>query len=344
MRGKACISVALLIGACTKGPAAEPARTEPDAAPARPPAEPFCPRRELDPPRTIVERPCGTARAVLTDGARTAVIEGSERLFGEASAASAVRTRGWVRLLPTAFGGSLDAALEAWLEAALADQRPDVLAVAMQYLEGAPAVVENGVQIAGDAAYGPLSDLGTRVEGADFNDYLGLRWTFPDGTADRPKPEMLHSLDCSGYMRMLWGYRGGLPLAVAQSNAALSRRAVQMATSTFGVTIIADGEGAGHCWAGCRWVTWCSSTPIRWTALPSTTWAWRWGGTRPGTCASSPAARAPTDPPWVTFTVRRSSTALAFTRGRSGRPAGCSLRAAFRVTIGKSGTLPPLAR
>jgi len=245
MRGKACISVALLIGACTKGPAAEPARTEPDAAPARPPAEPFCPRRELDPPRTIVERPCGTARAVLTDGARTAVIEGSERLFGEASAASAVRTRGWVRLLPTAFGGSLDAALEAWLEAALADQRPDVLAVAMQYLEGAPAVVENGVQIAGDAAYGPLSDLGTRVEGADFNDYLGLRWTFPDGTADRPKPEMLHSLDCSGYMRMLWGYRGGLPLAVAQSNAALSRRAVQMATSTFGVTIIADGEGAG---------------------------------------------------------------------------------------------------
>jgi hypothetical protein len=151
-----------------------------------------------------------------------------------------------VRLLPAPFGGSLDASLESWLEAALADERPDLLAVAMQYLEGEPAVIENGQQIAGDADYGPLSDLGARLEGADFNDYLGLRWTFPDGTADRPKPEMLHSLDCSGYVRMVWGYRGGLPLAAAQSEVALSRRAVQMAASTYGVTIISEGEAAGE--------------------------------------------------------------------------------------------------
>jgi hypothetical protein len=241
---RAWIALALFAGACTKAPAADPARTEPDAAPA-PPRDPFCPRRETEPPRTIVERPCGTLRAVLTDGARAVVLEGPERIFGEASAANAVRTPAWVRPLPAAFGGSLDPALEAWLDAALADQRPDLLAVAMQYLEGAAPVIANGLQIAGDADYGPLSDLGARVEGADFNDYLGVRWTFPDGTSDRPKPEMLHSLDCSGYMRIVWGYRGGLPLAVAASNAALSRRAVQMAASTFGVTIIADGEPAG---------------------------------------------------------------------------------------------------
>jgi hypothetical protein len=181
-------------------------------------------------------------RAVLTDGARTAVLAGPVRIFGERTAPSFVRTSSWVRLLPAPFGGTLDAALESWLEESLADERPDLLAVSMQYLEGEPPVVENGLQVAGDADYGPLADLGVRLEGADFNDYLGLRWTYPDGTADRAKPEMLHSLDCSGYVRMVWGYRSGLPLAAAQSDVALSRRAVQMAASTYGVTIISEGE------------------------------------------------------------------------------------------------------
>jgi cell wall-associated NlpC family hydrolase len=239
------LALTLLAAACTKAPPAEttpPPAKKADAAPA---SRTFCPQRALDPPRTVVERPCGTARAVLTDGARTVVIDGPERLFGEPSAANAVRTRSWVRLLPAPFSGSLDATLERSLEAALADQGPDVLEVAMQYLEGAPPVLKDGLQIAGDASYGPLSDLGTRTEGADFNDYLGLRWTYPDGAADQAKPERLHSLDCSGYIRMIWGYRNGVPLAPALSATALSRRAVQMDASTFGVTIIANGEVAG---------------------------------------------------------------------------------------------------
>jgi hypothetical protein len=254
MYRRSWLSVALLLGGCVKGSAVEPANpgphgsampdaaVTPDEAPASPSS--FCLHREAEPPRTVVERPCGTRRAVLTDGARTAVLDGGERLFGEATAANAVRTRSWVRPLPAPFSGSVDAAVAGWLEGAIGDERADLLTLAMQYIEGAPAIVENGLQVAGDADYGPLNDLGARVEGADFNDYLGVRWSFPEGTGDRPKPEMLHSLDCSGYMRMLWGYRSGLPLAAAQSNTALSRRAVQMAGSPFGVTIISDGEPA----------------------------------------------------------------------------------------------------
>ena len=83
--------------------------------------------------------------------------------------------------------------------------------MAMQYLEGAPPVTGDGLQIAGDADYGPFDptapapDGGTpiRLEGADFNDYLGLTWTYANGYVDKPKPDMIRSLDCSGYIRMI---------------------------------------------------------------------------------------------------------------------------------------------
>jgi NlpC/P60 family len=242
-RARNLASVAVLLaGACTRmaGSAQDatvPAIAEPDATSA-----PFCVQRKVNPARTVLERPCGTPQAVLTDGARTVVLEGAERLFTEPSAASGVVTRGWVRLLPAPYSGSPDQAVERWVETALVDPSPDVLALAMQYIEGAPPILDQGVQVAGDADYGPLSDLATRLEGADFNDYLGVRWTYPDGIVDKPKAEMLHSLDCSGYMRMIWGYRSGLPLAPGLSNTALSRRAVQMDAATFGVVIIGNGQ------------------------------------------------------------------------------------------------------
>jgi hypothetical protein len=259
MRGP-CL-FALLLSACTRAAVTEPPPPVghadaaevafADAAGGAPadtsgrelagPDRPFCDRRQSDPARTILERPCGTAQAVLTDGARSVVLIGTERRFAEPSAASAVRTTSWVRLLPAPYAGSPDAALERWIAGALADQSPDLLALAVQYLEGAPPILDQGLQVAGDADYGPLSDLEMRLEGADFNDYLGIRWTYPDGSVDRPKSDMLHSLDCSGYMRMIWGYRGGLPLAPGPSDLALSRRAVQMDAATFGVTIIANG-------------------------------------------------------------------------------------------------------
>jgi hypothetical protein len=234
--------MALLAGACGRAQPPSPDAARPieglDAAA----VAPSCTRRLVDPPRTVVERPCGTFRAVLTDGARSVLLDAPARRFVELSAAHAVQTQVRVRALTSPFTGTLDTALERWLDGALADASPDRLAVAMEYLEGAPLVMQDGLQIAGDADYGPLTDLGSRLEGADFNDYLGMRWTYPDGTIDRPRPELLHSLDCSGYMRLVWGYRAGLPLAHGPSDQALARRAVQMAASTFGVTIIAAGE------------------------------------------------------------------------------------------------------
>ena len=61
-------------------------------------------------------------------------------------------------------------------------------------------------QISGDASYGPLQE-----EGSDFNDYVGIRWLYPNDPPDEPEPNQLRCLDCSGFMRMVWGYRHHLP-------------------------------------------------------------------------------------------------------------------------------------
>lgn len=201
-----------------------------------------CTRRERDPGRTVVERPCGTPLAVLTDGARTAIVFGPERTFTEATAPAPVTSRVYVRLLPTPHEGGLSNAAGRWLEMAAAAPAPDLLEHAMQYVAGAPALFDAaGLKIAGDASYGPLTDAGVRLEGSDFNDYLGIRWSYPGGTVDRPEPAQLGSLDCSGYIRMLWGYRGKFPLAPGPTGAqrALARRAVEMDASLTGVVILA---------------------------------------------------------------------------------------------------------
>jgi hypothetical protein len=95
---------------------------------------------------------------------------------------------------------------------------PDALAIAMQYIDGA----------ADDADYGSLLADGSREEGADYNDYLGQPVVY-DGQVEQPEARQLGAMDCSGFVRMVWGYRLGLSLAKAESNSAsLPRRAVQM--------------------------------------------------------------------------------------------------------------------
>lgn len=202
--------------------------------------EATCVRRAADPPRTIVESPCGTEAAVFTDGAYSVRLRAAERRFDSAAAANGITTRDWVRVLPAPFGGTLDAATRAWLDAATGSPALDVLALAMQYVEGAPPVRDGTLEIAGRAEYGPLSDAGERLEGSDFNDYLGIAWTYGDGTVDRPETSQFRCLDCSGYMRMVWGYRCRLPLAAGAvtTGDALARRAVQMDASTFGVVVL----------------------------------------------------------------------------------------------------------
>ncbi len=140
-----------------------------------------------------------------------------------------------MRLLPAPFAGTVD---WAWLSARLTDTSPDVLAVALQYIVGAPVQLDDtGVQFAGDASYGPLQADGTRAEGSDFNDYLGVVWTY-DGSADRPEADQFRSLDCSGFLRMVLGHRAGVPMTLSPDGARLPRRAVQMLDSAPGVVTV----------------------------------------------------------------------------------------------------------
>ena len=90
-----------------------------------------------------------------------------------------------------------------------------VLATAFEFVSGRPDRRDpSGRLIAGDASYGPLQPDGTRQEGSDWNDFQGVTATYGGVTADPPERAQAHSLDCSGFMRMLWGVRVGLPLSL----------------------------------------------------------------------------------------------------------------------------------
>lgn len=203
----------------------------------------FTPRTLHDPQRLELRTPGGRWLATLTQGARSVVCSGPARSFSE----SGVRVKHalWVRALPHAFAGTVDTAWLARALAANARRQADLLGLAMQYLGGTPALFEGDLQVAGDAAYGPRVD-GQRQEGSDFNDYLGVDWRYPDGSVDAAEPRQRRCLDCSGFVRMVWGFRRhapnnapAMPLARAASvdGKALPRRAVQMAARAPGVLI-----------------------------------------------------------------------------------------------------------
>ena len=189
--------------------------------------------------------------ATFTPGCYTVTMAGPERVFtekfqrGTQTVEVRVAHSTWVRSAP----GPVDADFDTrWLRLALdANQRhvPDALAIAIQYLKGSPAVLLGDLQISGDASYGPL-----RKEGSDFNDYLGIRWLYPGDPPDRPESNQLRCLDCSGYMRMVWGYRrhlprsgylDSLPLSLRPKNGyTLPRRAVEMYHCAPGLILQAD--------------------------------------------------------------------------------------------------------
>ena len=207
---------------------------------------PYNPSALSDPPRLELRTPQGRWLATFTKGARSVTLSGPSRSFSESGLT--VTHAVWVRALPQPFAGTPDAA---WLASALAANKrrqPDLLALAMEYLDDAPPLLEGGLQIAGDAAYGPLVN-GERQEGSDFNDYLGVDWTYPDGSVDAAEPKQFRCLDCSGYVRMLGGFRRHAPNAapvmpLARTTSAdgtmLPRRAVQMNARAPGVLIERD--------------------------------------------------------------------------------------------------------
>jgi len=192
--------------------------------------------------------------ATFTLGCYTATLAGPARSFsetyqrGDETHTVTVAHSTWVRAAPGPVDATID---ERWLSRALAANHagtPDALAIAMQYIKNAPPILLGDLQIAGDAKYGPLLPDGKRDEGSDFNDYLGLRWLYPCDEPDKPEESQHRSLDCSGYMRMVWGYRHHLPDAGypdtiplsrrPQSNTTLPRRSFELYEGATGIILI----------------------------------------------------------------------------------------------------------
>jgi hypothetical protein len=207
----------------------------------------ICLQRHPNPDRTEARDSMDNWLATLTDGAYTVTLAGPIRTFAEPTAAHSVTHGIWVRTLPAPFDSNVDMT---WLTHALkANEQavPDVLAIAMQYIAGSPAIFEGTLQIAGDASYGPLKK-GTPEEGSDFNDYLGIGWLYPD-KVDKLESRQLHCLDCSGFIRMVWGYRHHLPgygyadivplcLNPQPSRSAIPRHAFEICNAAPGLMIV----------------------------------------------------------------------------------------------------------
>ncbi len=176
------------------------------------------------PSRTVVRDAKGALVAEFTDGARTVSLVGPSRTWREPGLDVSVTNDRWVRLMPMPFDGSFGSSERDWLVKAVADRSPDLLVIAFEYVAGAPAIERDGLRIAKDADYGPPLADGTRAEGSDFNDFLGVPWTYGT-TVDRPEASQFGSLDCSGYIRMVYGYRLGTPLVQARGGGGMPRRA-----------------------------------------------------------------------------------------------------------------------
>ncbi|MEV8505677.1 NlpC/P60 family protein [Actinoplanes sp. NPDC051475] len=175
-------------------------------------------RRKSDPDRTEILTKQGKLVAVMTDGARTAHLQGPQRTIAEPRFTPAkIITTEWVRLAPKPWTAAAanEEWFATWFTKALVDKSPDILGIAMQYMYGAPPKKDaEGKQYSGDASFGPLSDIDPdgRAENSDFYDYLGVPWEFPDGVKEKPSETHRLSLDCSGFLRMVYGYRSGYPL------------------------------------------------------------------------------------------------------------------------------------
>ncbi|GGC56252.1 C40 family peptidase [Hoyosella rhizosphaerae] len=205
--------------------------------------------RNLDSKGSVALDPIGKTRARFTDGARTVVITGPEREFTDRVAPKlTVRTTAWVRLLPEPW--QQDSAtlpwFDEWMRASIDWTIPDVLEVAFQYTAGTTDFYDDdGLRYRGAAKFGPLRGDGFRSIGADFHDYLGLDWTFPDGTFHAHTPSQAGSVDCSGYIRLVYGYRMGMELTRASGNGdAIPRVADDIAKRGPGVLIASTTKEA----------------------------------------------------------------------------------------------------
>lgn len=166
------------------------------------------------PGRTVMRTGAGALVAELTHGSRTVLLTGPQRTFTEPAATKAkIVTTSWVHVADDLFEPDQlgDERFAKWLLARVGKPADDVLACACDYITDAPVRTRDGVRYAGDAEFGYINEESTR-DGADFYDYLGIPWTWPDGTTTRPAGQWRRALDCSGYLRLIYGYRMGMTL------------------------------------------------------------------------------------------------------------------------------------
>ena len=137
----------------------------------------------------------GVNVAWFTKGAYTVRMTGPSRTFSAGvTGVPAVTTTMWIRTLATPFDPATmgTTARSTWLNAARAVNcvtgTPDLLAIGYEYIEGGPK----------DAGY---------ASGADFHDYLGISWDPLDANIVAPDTTQLGKLDCSGFLRLVFGER-----------------------------------------------------------------------------------------------------------------------------------------
>lgn len=201
-----------------------------------------------NPARSVLRGSDGQVKAVFTDGARTATLTGPARTFAEPSSTnSKVSTTDWVRLMPEPWkkGAEKEKWFKDWYAEYEGSKEDDLFAFAFQYVAGAKEKKdEQGIVYAGDANFGPLNTAGAeggdlRLEQSDFYDFLGVQYPFRDGVTGAPEGARARSVDCSGYMRMVFGYRARYPLMSSDdSGDGLPRTANGMARSKEGVDVL----------------------------------------------------------------------------------------------------------
>ncbi|MGW6532789.1 hypothetical protein [Streptomyces venezuelae] len=162
-----------------------------------------------------------------------------------------VTHRDWVRLLDAPFDGAWTPALEAVVRGWAGSMAPDVFSYAMMFLPGAPHLRGadarvGGAEVLGEAGYGEPDSQGLLPVGADFHDYMQQPWTFPDMTR-RPEENQGRHLDCSGYVRMVYGFHLGVDMVAVKDPAkkALPRKSGAMVDFAPGVRVAQRAAGSG---------------------------------------------------------------------------------------------------
>jgi cell wall-associated NlpC family hydrolase len=193
----------------------------------------------------VIAKIGSTEVARFTEGAYTVSVRGyANRSFAttdtDGVAVNVTHTI-YVRTLSAPFSSSMsDEDKTAWLRAAREANcagNKDILAITNQYTENAPEVWVSGARLMGDADY---------VSGCDFHDYLCTSWTPPDGSTRLtdlscqasgacPDPSVslnVGSMDCSGFVRMVFGHRNNFEAQLPAYTASIGLSAFRYPLST----------------------------------------------------------------------------------------------------------------